>query len=157
MDSEQAKKLQAMSMASRISRHLDVEFQGNEPKRERVTDAGFDLYADRDFSLDPMSSLVVPTGTRAKAPEGYFYMITGRSSLNKMNIHCFTGVIDATYSGEIMVCLINLSQSRFSAEEGDRIAQAIFYPILHPKFKEVEEFSFNSGDRGPAGWGSTGK
>ena len=156
-DSEKAKEMQKKSVASRISRNFEVEFQGKEPTRSRETDAGFDLYAREDITLGSGQVVSVSTGTRMRAPKGYYYLILGRSSFNKMGIQCFTGTIDATYTGEVKVCLYNVSSSKYEIAKGDRIAQAVFMPIFSPKLKNVKFFSQEEGDRGDSGWGSSGK
>ena len=40
---------------------------------------------------------------------------------------------------------------------GQRIAQLIFLPQIHVKFKQVEALAVSDEDRGPAGFGSSGK
>ena len=68
------------------------------------------------------------------------------------------GVIDADYTGPIMVSAWNRSEAGSPPviiEPGERIAQMIFLPILRPEFHLVEAFSQASG-RGEGGFGSTG-
>jgi dUTP pyrophosphatase len=68
------------------------------------------------------------------------------------------GTIDPDYSGPWLIPLINRNAAGSPAvtiEPGDRIAQAVFLPILRPRFKVVAEFSVATA-RGPGGFGSTG-
>ncbi len=67
------------------------------------------------------------------------------------------GLIDSDYQGEIIVTLKNTNRiDSFIVNDGDRIAQMIFVPILHPILVEVEEFSTKT-NRGDGGFGSTGR
>lgn len=68
------------------------------------------------------------------------------------------GTIDPDYSGPWIVPVINrnaLGTPPVTINPGDRIAQAVFVPILRPRFRVVEEFSAETA-RGAGGFGSTG-
>lgn len=68
------------------------------------------------------------------------------------------GVIDADYSGPILISVWNRNTvgSNIDVEiaPGERIAQMIFLPIIRPSFKIVENFS-SQNPRGENGFGST--
>jgi dUTP pyrophosphatase len=66
------------------------------------------------------------------------------------------GLIDADYQGELVVHLKNHSQEAYVVQNGDRIAQLAFLPIIQPNFNIVTEFSEITA-RGEGGFGSTGK
>ena len=66
-----------------------------------------------------------------------------------------TGLIDSDYQGPILVPLWNRSSSPFVIEVGMRIAQMVFLPVIHAKFKVCQEFS-QTEERGNKGFGSTG-
>ena len=51
--------------------------------------------------------------------------------------------------------LFNDSAYRFEIENGMRIAQLVFMPILRPLFIEVDEFTVAT-ERGDGGFGHTG-
>jgi dUTP pyrophosphatase len=65
------------------------------------------------------------------------------------------GVVDEGYSGEIIVKLYNNSDRPVTFERGDKIAQLLIMPVLYADFEQVEEIC--GGERGSAGFGSTGK
>ena len=68
------------------------------------------------------------------------------------------GVIDADYTGPLMISAWNRSEpgsDPITINPGDRIAQMMFVPIVRPQFRIVDEFSLESG-RGAGGFGSTG-
>jgi len=55
-----------------------------------------------------------------------------------------------------VVHLKNHSQEAYVVQNGDRIAQLAFLPIIQPNFNIVTEFSEITA-RGEGGFGSTGK
>ena len=64
------------------------------------------------------------------------------------------GVIDSDYRGEISVGLLNTSDADFTVNDGDRIAQLMFMPVLQASFIESDEL--DETERGTGGFGSTG-
>ena len=65
------------------------------------------------------------------------------------------GLIDSDYQGELKVSLWNSSQTAFTVEPMDRIAQTGIVPGVQAAFKVVDEFA--ASERGEGGFGSTGK
>jgi dUTP pyrophosphatase len=68
------------------------------------------------------------------------------------------GTIDPDYQGLWIVPLINRNAAGTEPvviNPGDRIAQAVFLPIVRPSLRLVEEFSVTTA-RGNGGFGSTG-
>jgi dUTP pyrophosphatase len=68
------------------------------------------------------------------------------------------GTIDPDYAGPWIVPLINRNAPGTPPviiHPGDRIAQAVFLPIVRPTFSVVSEFSARTA-RGAGGFGSTG-
>jgi dUTP pyrophosphatase len=64
------------------------------------------------------------------------------------------GTIDADYRGEIGVILINLSDSDFEINSGDRIAQMVISKHETISWKIVDKL--DESKRGDKGFGSTG-
>lgn len=90
--------------------------------------AGMDLRANIDESivLHPMERRLVPTGLFMALPAGFEAQIRPRSGLalkHGITVLNTPGTIDADYRGEIMVLLINFSQTDFVINDGERIAQ----------------------------------
>jgi dUTP pyrophosphatase len=65
------------------------------------------------------------------------------------------GLIDSDYQGELMVSVWNRSQTAFTINPLDRIAQLVIVPVLQVGFNIVEDF--DASHRGDGGFGSTGK
>lgn len=150
------------SVDSRIRRHIEAEVYLDPkrvtkiPVRKRESDAGYDVSSPAEVDIGPGQAVSLPTGVHVKCPNGYFFELRGRSS-NNASFVVTNDIIDATYTGEIRARLTNISESPVHIEVGQRIAQLIFLPQIHVKFKQVEDLAVGDGDRGPDGFGSTGK
>jgi len=127
------------------------------PFRSRDTDAGYDLYAAENACIQPGRSKMIRTGIIIAAPPGFYYTIEGRSSLWMKGVHPHRGIIDATYCGQVVVSLVNVSGEEFHIQRHDRIAQIVLHKQYHAHFLCVEEFSPQYNQRGTNGFGSTGK
>ncbi len=68
------------------------------PKRQNTGDAGYDLHALRDTSIEHLS--IIETGVAVAIPEGYVGIIKDRSGMAaKIGAHTLAGVIDSGDSG----------------------------------------------------------
>ncbi|EKV00649.1 deoxyuridine 5'-triphosphate nucleotidohydrolase Dut [Leptolyngbya sp. PCC 7375] len=120
-------------------------------------DAGADLVAIGAHTLLPLQRLAIPTGLAAEIPQGYEMQVRPKSSLalkHGITVLNTPGTVDAGYRGEIKVILINLGQSAFAINPGQRIAQIIIAPVLQAEF--IEAAQLNNSQRGEGGFGSTG-
>ena len=129
------------------------------PKYQTLISAGMDLRAniDEPIIIKPLQRLVVNTGLFISLEPGYEAQIRPRSglALNKgITVMNSPGTIDADYRGEIGVILINLSDSSFQINSGDRIAQMIIAKHETISWRVVE--NLDQSDRGNKGFGSTG-
>lgn len=98
------------------------------------------------------------TGLFLEIPKGYEAQVRPRSGLalkKGITVLNSPGTIDADYRGEVGVILVNLSQSPFVVEDGDRIAQMVFAEVTQAEWEVTEELSQT--ERGAGGFGSTGK
>jgi len=132
----------------------------NLPAYATSNSAGMDLHAniDKDLELKPMQRKLIPTGLYMALPDGTEAQIRPRSGLayrEGITVLNSPGTIDADYRGEIMVLLVNLSDSSVTIQDGDRIAQMVIAKYEKTSIKEVDVLSDTS--RGEGGFGSTGK
>jgi dUTP pyrophosphatase len=128
------------------------------PFRKRPTDAGYDIYSVEEKTLIPGRATVVCTGIHISAPAGFYYTIEGRSSLWRFErVFPNRGIIDATYTGEVVVSLVNVGEKPYHVKVGDRIAQIILHRQYDAEFRVVTEFSPAYNQRGNDGFGSSGK
>lgn len=126
--------------------------------------ACFDLHAilDNDVKADailPGCSFVVRTGLAFEVPPGHVLQIFSRSGhgfKHGVRLANGTGIVDADYRGEVLVCLHNDNpDDAFVINNGDRIAQAMLMPVPRVTFHLVEQLSIT--ERGAGGFGSSGK
>ena len=130
------------------------------PAYETIASAGMDIRANlqESITLRPLQRLLVPTGLHIALPQGFEAQIRPRSGLAaKYGITVLNtpGTIDADYRGEIKVILINLSDSDFTINHGDRIAQMIIAKHETITWESVE--ILDETERGEGGFGHTGK
>jgi dUTP pyrophosphatase len=122
--------------------------------------AGVDLRANlaAAVTLKPLQRTLIPTGLSIELPEGHEAQIRPRSGLafkHGISIVNSPGTIDADYRGEIKVLLVNLSDTDFVIEDGERIAQMIVAKYERVAWETTEELTETV--RGAGGYGSTGK
>lgn len=125
------------------------------PIRSSERAAGFDLFSVEDVILEPGKRSLVPTGIAVLPPFGHYCRVAPRSGLAvKDGIDVMAGVIDEDYTGEVMVCLINLGDKRRMLKAGSRIAQIIVEAIYTGPVFEVDKLPETN--RSDQGFGSTG-
>lgn len=126
------------------------------PSRNLDTDAAFDLYSIESHKVMPRDYGYFRIGIQVAAPPGYYWTTESRSGMVKKGIFALRTIIDAAYTGEVIVYLFNMGHEPFMIRKGDRIAQMILHKVVQPRFMEVSEFSEEYNQRGEAGWGSSG-
>ena len=130
------------------------------PAYETVCSAGMDLRAylpEGAIVLKPLQRTLVPTGLFMEIPNGYEGQVRPRSGLaikNGISVLNTPGTIDADYRGEIKIILINLSDTDFVINSGERIAQIVFAKCEQMEVVNVETLSET--ERGTGGFGHTG-
>jgi dUTP pyrophosphatase len=80
------------------------------------TDLGYDLYALEDTVLPPGVAVKVRTGIAVEGLEGYGFVVGDRSSMAARGVTYMGGRIDAGYRGELMICLVNVTQPEVKLE-----------------------------------------
>lgn len=130
------------------------------PAYAKDGDAGFDLRARVDFTLDAAGGrMKVPTGIAIAVPRGHAALVMPRSGLalrHGISIVNTPGLVDSGYRGEIEVLLINTDPAEaFEGARGDRIAQLVIIEVPAVGFEVVD--SLDETERGAGGWGSSGR
>lgn len=121
--------------------------------------AGMDVCAalDAPLTLAPGATFMVPTNLAIALEPGYECQVRSRSGLAAKNgVFALNapGTVDSDYRGEIKVILSNFSQTPFTINSGDRIAQLVIAKYERAEFIECKELSDT--ERGAGGFGSTG-
>lgn len=126
--------------------------------RAHAGDAGADLYAAEDVTLQPGERALVGTGIAIALPIGTVGLIHPRSGLaakHGLTVVNAPGTVDAEYRGELKVCLLNTDlHEPIEITRGMRIAQLVVQRVELVEFAEVDELDDTA--RGADGYGSTG-
>lgn len=125
------------------------------PTRAHNTDAGLDLFSREDAVIHPNSSGEFDTGVHVAIPAGYVGFLKSKSGLNVKHSVQSEGVIDAGYTGSILVKLFNHGSAAVHIQKGQKITQLVILPIITPDLELVD--SLEETERGNGGFGSTGK
>ena len=157
--------------------HLDAQI----PTYANIGDAGLDLYALDDYTINPGETKLIPTGIKVAIPRGYELQVrpkSGRALKTKLRVANTPGTIDSGYRDEIAVIIENvdppikditydfddkgniiiksiLHGSPFYIEKGTKFAQLILNEVPTASFIKVEDIHEIEGDRN-GGFGSSG-
>ena len=140
---------------------LDPRLHDSPPHYATPGSAGLDLRACIDAPLEivPGQTTLVRTGMAIHlADPGLAAMILPRSGLGHKHgivLGNLVGLIDSDYQGELMVSAWNRSDTAFTIEPMERIAQLVIVPVVQAEFRIVE--AFPPTERGVGGYGSTGR
>jgi len=129
------------------------------PGYETLHAAGMDLRANLEtpVELKPLQRALIPTGLFIELPAGAEAQVRPRSGLafkHGITVLNSPGTIDADYRGEVKVLLVNLSDSPFVINNGERVAQMVIAKHETAEWVQVQELT--NTDRGAGGFGSTG-
>lgn len=123
--------------------------------------AGLDLRAclANPLTVAPGASHLIPTGIAIHIGKSdYCALILPRSGLGHRHgivLGNLIGLIDSDYQGELLISCWNRSQTSFTIEVGERIAQLVIVPVVQARFEPVVEFS--TSQRGSGGFGHSGR
>ena len=130
------------------------------PQYATEQSAGVDLRANlsEPIVLAPMQRCLVPTGLRIALPQGMEAQVRPRSGLalkHGITVLNSPGTIDADYRGEIGVILINLSDTPFTINDGERVAQMVVARYEQAAWEQVDVL--DETERGEGGFGHSGR
>lgn len=122
--------------------------------------AGMDLRAniEEPIELQPLERRLIPTGLFMALPDGYEAQVRPRSGLalkHGITVLNTPGTIDADYRGEVGVIIVNLSNTPFTIEPGERVAQMVIAKYEQAALEEVEVL--DETERGAGGYGHSGR
>ncbi len=130
------------------------------PKRATEESAGLDLSAllENPVTINPHEIVKIPTGIAIELEKGFAGLIYPRSGLaakHGISLANCVGVVDSDYRGEVLVAVINHSDTPFTVNPGERIAQLVISPVILPEVEITD--NLNTTERGAGGFGSTGR
>ena len=148
-------KVQVKVIDSRLGKEWPM------PSYATAGSAGLDLRAcvEQATVIEAGQTVLVKTGLAIYIEDPQFAgLILPRSGLGHKHgivLGNLVGLIDSDYQGELMVSVWNRSQTAFTLEPGERLAQYVLVPVLQAEFEQVEEFVAT--ERGAGGFGHTGR
>ena len=148
------RKIQLKVLDDRIGKQIPL------PAHATEGSAGMDLRAciDETITLKPGDTELIPTGIAIHIEDpGLAATILPRSGLGHKHgivLGNLVGLIDSDYQGQLFVSCWNRGTDSFTIEQGDRIAQLVFVPVVQADFEVVDDF-YESG-RGAGGFGHSG-
>ena len=137
---------------------MKVKYTGEKPYYATCGAAGADLKSSENVTIKPNDQCMVHTNTALSIPDGFFGMVTPRSSIcNKFGLQLVdsVGIIDSDYRGDIMLCYKNTSDELVVIPKGERIGQIVVIPYVNCEWVQVD--TLDDTERGSGGFGSTGK
>ncbi len=163
-----------------ILRYHKIVAGAKDPVRATRSDAGWDVFALESYRLMPGQRVIVSTGlvvwleypdhgvqlAHAAAGLSWYLRVADKSGhAQNLGLHVMGGVIDLGYRGELRLVVANLGFYEVGSglpggtpveiSAGMKVAQLV--PTLIPDVSEAREtFVIDEGDRGDAGFGSSG-
>jgi len=131
----------------------------NLPEYQTEGAAGMDLCAaiESPVTLKPLERQLIPTGIKIELKRGFEAQVRPRSGISIKHgitlVNC-VGTIDEDYRGEVCVPVINLSNTEYTIQPQERIAQMIIAKVERAKIEVVQSLSETA--RAAGGFGSTG-
>lgn len=146
------------------------------PAYSNPYDAGMDVCAAEDVTIEPGQTVIVPTGLKFAIPEGYEIQVRPRSGISlrtPLRLSNSPGTIDAGYRDELGILITNTSpdpddpkkvwaldskgnqKGSYLIKKGERIAQLVLAEVPRMNLVKVDSVS-NIGTNRGGGFGSTG-
>ena len=148
------------------------------PAYAHLTDAGMDVFATEEITINPGETKLIPLGIKCALPIGYELQVrpkSGRSLKSKLRVANAPGTVDAGYRDEIGVIVDNIDPFIKSAEmdengrlynvefgssitigAGEKFAQLVLSEVPKAIFYEVETVVNIGEENRGGGFGSTG-
>ncbi|KAG9290352.1 hypothetical protein G9A89_007083 [Geosiphon pyriformis] len=142
-------------------KYFDNHGQGIRPEKAHEIDAGYNLrYSEKDtLVLQPKSLTKINLKIALEILPEAMVQIASRSSLASKGINIRGGVIDAGYTGDITIMLQNETDKPFKIEHAEKIAQAIYLPLINISGLQSvnNREQLGKSERETQGFGSTGR
>lgn len=166
--------------------NIPIEFCNSEakmPAYAHASDAGMDVYALEEITVNPGETKLIPLGIKVAIPLGYELQVrpkSGRCLKTKLRVANTPGTIDSGYRDEVGVIIENVDPpicaihvdfaqspndpipvgaiefgSPYTIGKGEKFAQLVLNEVPKVAWIEVESVSGLGEDRG-GGYGSTG-
>lgn len=151
------------------------------PSYANIGDAGLDVFALEDITVNPGETKLVKTGLKVAIPKGYELQVrpkSGRALKTKLRVANSPGTVDPLYRQEVGVIIENIESpiqditydfdenqqikitsilhgKPFNIGKGEKFAQLVLNKVPTAVFYEINDINNIEGDRG-GGFGSSG-
>ena len=151
------------------------------PAYARVGDAGMDVFALEDITINPGETKIIPIGIKVAIPSGYELQVrpkSGRAAKTKLRVANTPGTIDSGYRDEVGVIIENIEPNiadltydfddngkpvitsilhgkSYTIGKGEKFAQLVLSEVPTATWTQVDTIENFEGNRG-GGFGSTG-
>ena len=127
----------------------------NNPQNNRFSDSGFDLHLIKKIKVQG-GVHYFDTGIQIQPENGYYFDLVGRSSISKTGwmLANNIGIIDASYTGSVIVALVKIDSDSPELELPCKLVQIIPRKLILMEAIEVD--SLDDTERGAKGFGSSG-
>lgn len=123
--------------------------------------AGYDLKAciSEPIIVHPDETAKIPTGLAVfignRHYAGFIMPRSGLAANFNITLQNCVGLLDSDFQGEVQILFRNEGKDAYRINPGDRIAQLVVLPVIHPMWEVVRDFDHFT-PRGELGFGSTG-
>ena len=113
-----------------------------DPNYAHVGDSGFDIRASlkESITLKPLERKLIPTGLSFELSPNTELQVRPRSGMTlKYGITVLNtpGTVDEGYRGDVGIIVINLSNDKYTIEDGDRIAQGVIMNVVNQNVSQL--------------------
>jgi dUTP pyrophosphatase len=109
---------------------------------QNLGDAGIDFCTTEKVSLGVGERKRISTGIALEIPEGHVGLIWDKSSVAiNLGLKVIGGVVDSNYRGEVIIYLLNTSQTEVVLEKGQKVAQMLIQKFETCELVEINELS----------------
>lgn len=140
---------------------LDERIRPYLPKYATPGSAGLDLHAciQTPMLLEPGQTNMVATGLAIHINNPQLAALilprSGMGAKKGIVLGNLVGLIDSDYQGQLLIAAWNRTQTPYTLEPFERLAQLVIVPVVQAQFKLVDDFGSET-QRGTGGYGSTG-
>ena len=135
---------------------LLVDEQAHKPSKARPSDVGYDITIIKEFKTLTSNTKLYDTGIKVIPAAGYYTELVPRSSLSKSGymLANSVGIIDASYTGNILVALTKIDPKIPDLTLPFKCCQLIFREQTFVSLEEIQTKYDTTRNEG--GFGSTG-
>lgn len=124
------------------------------PTKAYEGDLGWDVYSVAPYTLYNGHITLIQIGIAIQPRQGWGFVVKDRSSMAVKQVFTHGGVYDQGYRGEVTIGL-TCEDPQYYVNEGDKVAQIIFIPIVTGDPQVVDEL--DPSERGMNHRGSSGR